>query len=158
MAGSLLAKAVGWLRKLFRGEKAENPVSSIYRENEASIPPAIPEFYLQGHRFLLQDGHPVGRQRSRRHSGIRCLPVKNFAEAYCFFIRLCDQRRIILRQAGGYLHYELLSKKKTVIFDLTDRIIGKPPGTIAVLKVNAAIVGIEVTEIEFVELKKKTGK
>ncbi len=154
MAIGFIAKAVEAFRKLFGRKKVKHSTSSISRRNTSPPPPIAPEVYLQERRFLLRNGEPVGRTRNRRHPTIRCLPVRNFAEAYRFFIRLCDQRRVVLRQAGGYLHYELILDEETVVLDLTDKTKGKPPGTIAVLKVHAIISDGAITEIEFIKLKR----
>ena len=158
MSLGFITRVADWLRSLFGQKKRmEN-----HRERESPVPVEIelPESvvtldnYIQARRFLYKEGSPVGRLRSHRHPDIRCIPVRNFAEAYCFFIRLCDQRLIVLRQAAGILHYECRLADGTVLFDLTDRIRGKPQGTIAVLKINWAEFDAQIAEIEFVHLEK----
>lgn len=154
MLGGFIIKAVGWLRWLFGWNKYKE------RETPSGVDPELPpgavtlDKYVQARRFLYEGGCPVGRPHSR-HPDIRRIYVKSFSEAYCFFLRLCDQRQIAVRQAAGSLHYEVQLSDKTVIFDLTDKIHGKAPGTLAVLKINTEETDMPIKEIEFVQPKIK---
>lgn len=154
MSGGFISKAVDWLRRLFgwkRCKERETPDTGAIElpEDVVSL-----DYFVQARHFLYKEGRPVGRPRSRRHPNIRCIQVDGFSEAYCFFLRLCDQRQIVFRRAAGYFHFELKHSDKTVIFDLTDKISGKPQGTLAVLKINKEETDIPMTEIEFVQSKK----
>lgn len=155
MSGGFIKKAVDWLRKLFGWKR--------YKEREKPIPAVMElpndvvslDYFVQARHFLYKEGRPVGRPRSRRHPDIRCIQVDSFSQAYCFFLRLCDQRQVVFRRVAGYFHFELKHSDKTVIFDLTDKISGKPQGTLAILKINKEETDIPITEIEFVQSKKK---
>lgn len=153
MSGGFITKMRDWLQRLF-GKKKPKEI-----ETPASVAIELPEevvsldYFTQARHFLYKEGRPVGRPRSRRHSDIRCIQVNSFSDAYCFFLRLCDQRQIKFRQVAGYVHFELKHSDETVIFDLTDKIGGKPQGTLAVLKINKEETDIPMTEIEFVQPK-----
>jgi len=146
-----IKKAVNWFRQLSgkkKGKEHTFPLPFPDTPQQDTVTPENPE---QIYRLILQESRP----RSRRHPEIRCIPVKNFAEAYRFFIRLCDQRYLIIHQAAGTLHYRMQLSDGTVLFDFSAKTAGKPAGTIAVLKINEAASGEQITEIEF--FNDKTG-
>lgn len=162
MLGGFIKKTIDWWRKLFRRNerqerKAPVPIEKALPEGERKLPESfsVRDDFVRARCFLLkEDRLPAGRSRRSRRPDIRCIPVRNFTEAYCFFIRLCDQRSFVFRQAAGILHYEARLSGGTVLFDLTDKIRGKPPGTLAVLKINKAALDTQIAEIEFIQTKK----
>lgn len=155
MSGGFILKSAIWLRRLLGGKKRKEKEAQVMVTTELPEDNISSDYSVQARRFLYNEGHPVGRPCNHRRPDIRRIEVNSFTEAYCFFLRLCDQRQIVFRQAAGYFHYELKYSDKTVIFDLTDKIGGKPQGTLAVLMINEEEIDMPMTEIEFVQLKNK---
>lgn len=163
MAFGFVKKTTNGLCKLFKQQKPEGNSKLNPRRNRFPVTSpsevregfAAPHSLVQAHRLLFEINCPPRRSpHRRRHPDIRCMPVKNFAEAYRFFIRLFDQRYLSIRQSAGILHYQMQLSDGTVIFDLTDKVTGKPPGTVAVLKINKILYGMQLAEIEFIQSQK----
>ncbi|RHJ91309.1 hypothetical protein DW095_09940 [Bacteroides sp. AM07-16] len=102
--------------------------------------------------FLLKDGHPVGKAKSRKHPEIRIIKVRNFTEAYQLFLRLCDQRSLRIRHAAGYIYYDQIFPNEKGSIEFSDKVTNKGKETIAILKVNLPDMKIPFFEIRFITM------
>lgn len=153
MFDGFIKRMTDWLRKLFQRKKKMGLPALLQEETQEAV--IVLDEFAKARHFLYEGKGLIGCPHSRRYPEIRSLPVKNFAEAYRFFIKLCDQRQLVRINVAGSLHYRIQLSDGTIIFDLTDKVSGRQVGTLAVLKINTVKFTGQISEIEFIKIRNK---
>lgn len=148
-------RLVDLFRQPFKKEKPETVAEAVIVDEAetAAKPGGIPRTgsencMKQARYFLFKEGRPIGRPFGRR-SEIRIVYVNNFVESFLFFLRLCDQRLLTYRQAGGHLDCTATFPDGSGRLIFTDRTTCRNKAVIAVLKLEINGLYPRLSEIRF---------
>lgn len=132
---------------LIEAESADE--TEVVAAEPESIPGTSSENCVkQARYFLFKEGKPIGKPFGHR-SEIRIVYVNNFVESFLFFLRLCDQRLLTYRQAGGHLDCTAAFPEGNGSLTFTDRNTCHNKEVIAVLKVEISGLRPRLSEIRF---------
>ncbi|WP_455671597.1 hypothetical protein [Phocaeicola sp.] len=132
-------------------KEATEPQSATESAEENAEPRRSGKYTKQAQNCLFKDKAPIGKPFGHR-AEIRVLYVNNFVEAFLFFLRMCDQRLLDYRQAGGHLSCHATFPDGSGKLAFTDKVTCRNKAVIAVLKIEICGLQPQISEIRF-ELK-----
>jgi len=139
-----------WLKKLF-ARKSTSKKLPVF-ENTESNKQAV-SCTLQINQILFQTLQNAGKAYRKRFPSIRVIQVNSFADAYCFFLDLCDPKQIKYKHVAGYLYYKVDLPKQSGTLILTDKTKKRPSGMIALLQLNIQGENNSISEIRFIQIQ-----